>query len=347
MDAFFASVEQLDNPELRGKPIAVGGGSERGVVAAASYEARPFGVRSAMSGRQAKKLCPELIFVSSNGVRYKEVSNQIREIFYEYTDLVEPLSLDEAYLDVTQNKKGMLSATQIAADIRAKIFAKTKRTASAGISINKFLAKVASDYNKPNGQKTIPPEEVLSFMEALDVRKFHGIGKVTADKMYQLGIYTGADLKKRTQEELTEIFGKSGNYYFNVVRGIHASEVKPTRIAKSVGAERTFSKNLSSEIFMEARLAEIVAALQKRMGKKKVAGKTITLKIKYSDFVIQTRSKTLPLYISDGSLILEEAKKLLYQEELQDSVRLLGVSLSNFKNEKQQQPLEEQLRFRF
>lgn len=347
MDAFFASVEQLDNPELRGKPIAVGGGSERGVVAAASYEARPFGVRSAMSGRQAKKLCPELIFVSSNGVRYKEVSNQIREIFYEYTDLVEPLSLDEAYLDVTQNKKGMLSATQIAADIRAKIFAKTKLTASAGISINKFLAKVASDYNKPNGQKTIPPEEVLSFMEALDVRKFHGIGKVTADKMYQLGIYTGADLKKRTQEELTEIFGKSGNYYFNVVRGIHASEVKPTRIAKSVGAERTFSKNLSSEIFMEARLAEIVAALQKRMGKKKVAGKTITLKIKYSDFVIQTRSKTLPLYISDGSLILEEAKKLLYQEELQDSVRLLGVSLSNFKNEKQQQPLEEQLRFRF
>ena len=347
MDAFFASVEQLDNPELRGKPIAVGGGSERGVVAAASYEARPFGVRSAMSGRQAKKLCPELIFVSSNGVRYKEVSNQIREIFYEYTDLVEPLSLDEAYLDVTQNKKGMLSATQIAADIREKIFAKTKLTASAGISINKFLAKVASDYNKPNGQKTIPPEEVLSFMEALDVRKFHGIGKVTADKMYQLGIYTGADLKKRTQEELTEIFGKSGNYYFNVVRGIHASEVKPTRIAKSVGAERTFSKNLSSEIFMEARLAEIVAALQKRMGKKKVAGKTITLKIKYSDFVIQTRSKTLPLYISDGSLILEEAKKLLYQEELQDSVRLLGVSLSNFKNEKQQQPLEEQLRFRF
>ncbi|CAI8171278.1 MAG: DNA polymerase IV [Bacteroidota bacterium] len=347
MDAFFASVEQLDNPELRGKPIAVGGGSERGVVAAASYEARPFGVRSAMSGRQAKKLCPELIFVSSNGARYKEVSNQVREIFYEYTDLVEPLSLDEAYLDVTQNKKGMVSATQIAADIREKIFVKTKLTASAGISINKFLAKVASDYNKPNGQKTIPPEEVLSFMEVLDVRKFHGIGKVTADKMYRLGIYTGADLKKRTQEELTETFGKSGSYYFNVVRGIHTSEVKPTRIAKSVGAERTFSKNLSSEIFMEARLAEIVAALQKRIGKKKVAGKTITLKIKYSDFVIQTRSKTLPLYISDGSLILEEAKKLLYQEELQDSVRLLGVSLSNFKNEKQQPPLEEQLRFGF
>lgn len=347
MDAFFASVEQLDNPELRGKPIAVGGGSERGVVAAASYEARPFGVRSAMSGRQAKKLCPDLIFVPSNGARYREVSEQIREIFYEYTDLVEPLSLDEAYLDVTQNKKGMVSATQIATEIRTKIQAKTQLTASAGISINKFLAKVASDYNKPNGQKTIPPEEVLSFMEALDIRKFHGIGKVIAEKMYRLGIYTGADLKKRSLEELNEKFGKSGGYYYHVVRGIHTSEVKPLRIAKSVGAERTFSKNLSSEIYMEERLAEIVAALQKRMGKKKVAGKTVTLKIKYSDFVIQTRSKTLPLYISDGSLILEEAKKLLYQEELQDSVRLLGVSLSNFKNEKQQSPIEEQLRFRF
>jgi len=347
MDAFFASVEQLDNPELRGKPIAVGGGSERGVVAAASYEARPYGVRSAMSGRQAKKLCPELIFVPSNGARYREVSEQIREIFYEYTDLVEPLSLDEAYLDVTQNKKGMVSATQIATEIRAKIHTKTQLTASAGISINKFLAKVASDYNKPNGQKTIPPEEVLSFMEALDIRKFHGIGRVTADKMYRLGIYTGADLKKRTLDELSEKFGKSGTYYYHVVRGIHTSEVKPKRIAKSVGAERTFSKNLSSEIYMEERLAEIVSALQKRMGKKKVAGKTVTLKIKYADFVIQTRSKTLPLYISDASLILEEAKKLLYQEELQDSVRLLGVSLSNFKNEKQQTPIEEQLRFRF
>ena len=224
MDAFFASVEQLDNPALRGKPIAVGGGSERGVVAAASYEARKYGVRSAMSGRQAKKLCPELIFVSSNGSRYREVSEQIREVFHEYTDLVEPLSLDEAYLDVTQNKKGMISATQIAEEIRQKIEHKTKLTASAGISINKFLAKVASDYNKPNGQKTIPPEEVLDFMEALDVRKFHGIGKVTADKMYRQGIYTGADLKARTLEDLTSRFGKSGQYYHNVVRGIHTSK---------------------------------------------------------------------------------------------------------------------------
>ena len=250
-------------------------------------------------------------------------------------------------MDVTQNKKGMISATQIAEEIRQKIEHKTKLTASAGISINKFLAKVASDYNKPNGQKTIPPEEVLDFMEALDVRKFHGIGKVTADKMYRQGIYTGADLKARTLEDLTSRFGKSGQYYHNVVRGIHTSEVKPVRIAKSVGAERTFTKNLSSEIYMEERLEDIVKALQKRMGKKKVAGKTVTLKIKYSDFVIQTRSKTLPFYISDASLILEEAKKLLYQEKLQDSVRLLGISLSNFKVAKKQEPIEEQLKLRF
>ena len=347
MDAFFASVEQLDNPMLMGKPIAVGGSSTRGVVAAASYEARRYGVRSAMSGRQAKKLCPELIFVSSNGARYREVSEQIREIFYEYTDLVEPLSLDEAYLDVTQNKRGIDSATQIAREIRDKIEIKTKLTASAGISINKFLAKVASDFNKPNGQKTIPPEEVLDFMEALDIKKFHGIGKITADKMYRQGIYTGADLKARTKEELMSKFGKSGQYYYNVVRGIHTSSVKPVRIAKSVGTERTFTKNISSEIYMEKRLEEIVKALDDRIGKKKVAGKTVTLKIKYSNFVIKTRSKTLPLYISDGSLILDEAKKLLYQETLQDSVRLLGVSLSNFKSEKKQEPIEEQLKLSF
>jgi DNA polymerase-4 len=250
-------------------------------------------------------------------------------------------------LDVTQNKKGMASATQIAEEIREKIEKKTKLTASAGISINKFLAKVASDYNKPNGQKTIPPEEVLGFMEVLDIRKFHGIGKVTADKMYRQGIYTGADLKARSLEDLSSRFGKSGQYYYNVVRGIHSSEVKPVRIAKSVGAERTFTKNLSSEVYMEERLEEIVKALQKRMGKKKVAGKTVTLKIKYSDFVVQTRSKTLPFYISDPSLILEEAKKLLYQETLQESVRLLGLSLSNFKSEKKQEPIEEQLKLRF
>ena len=347
MDAFFASVEQLDNPSLKGKPVAVGGGSDRGVVAAASYEARKYGVRSAMSGSLAKRLCPELIFVSSNGPRYREVSKQIREIFHEYTDLVEPLSLDEAYLDVTQNKKGMISATQIANEIRKKIENKTKLTASAGISNNKFLAKVASDYNKPNGQKTIPPEEVLGFIETLDIRKFHGIGKITADKMYRLGIYTGADLKARTEKDLTSRFGKPGKYYHNVVRGIHTSRVKPVRKAKSVSLERTFRKNLSSEIYIEKRLEEIVKALHKRISEKKITGKTVTLKIKYCDFVIQTRSKTLPFYISDSSLILEETKKLLQQEALEDSVRLLGVSLSNFKSETKQEPTEEQLKLCF
>ena len=348
MDAFFASVEQLDNPKLWGKPVAVGGGSERGVVAAASYEARKYGVRSAMSGQQAKKLCPDLIFVPSNNKRYREVSAQIRKIFFEYTDLVEPLSLDEAFLDVTTNKKEMASATQIAVEIRKKIELRTKLTASAGVSINKFLAKAASDYNKPNGQKTIPPEEALSFIESLDIRKFHGVGKVTAAKMYRLGIYTGKDLKTWPLDELSEIFGKAGANYFNVVRGVHSSPVKPSRLAKSVGVEQTFVRNLSSEIYLEQRLADIVKALENRLANKSTSGKTITLKIKYEDFVVQTRSKTLQFYICDGSLILEEAKKLLYQEELINSVRLLGISLSNFKTEnKKQEPIEEQLKIQF
>lgn len=209
MDAFYASVEQLDHPDLRGKAIAVGGSSDRGVVAAASYEARKFGVKSAMSGKLAKRLCPELIFVKSNFERYREISEQIRSIFFEYTELVEPLSLDEAYLDVTQNKKGNPSATQLATEIRKRIKEKTGLNASAGISINKFIAKVASDINKPNGQKTIPPEEVIDFLEGLDVRKFHGVGKVTQEKMYKLGIFTGADLKRYSLKDLEDKFGKS------------------------------------------------------------------------------------------------------------------------------------------
>ncbi|AXG68771.1 DNA polymerase IV [Kordia sp. SMS9] len=356
MDAFYASVEQLDNPELKGKPLAVGGGSKRGVVSAASYEARKFGVRSAMSGFLAKKRCPELIFVRPRFDRYKEISTQIRTIFYEYTDLVEPLSLDEAYLDVTQNKKGNPSASLIAEEIRAKILKDVGLTASAGISINKFIAKVASDYHKPNGQKTVPPEEVLEFLENLDIRKFYGVGKVTAERMYQLGIFTGKDLKTRDVDFLTEHFGKSGNFYYNVVRGIHLSAVKPNRIAKSVGAERTFSNNLTSEIFMLEKLENIAQELEKRLKRYDVSGKTITLKIKYSDFTTQTRSKTILYYISDKSLILETAKELLYQEKLKDSVRLLGISLSNLntdKKEKKSSKVEEkksisvQLKFDF
>lgn len=333
MDAFYASVEQKDNPTLKGKPIAVGGSSQRGVVAAASYEARKYGVRSAMSSVLAKRNCQELIFVKPRFDRYKEISNIIRDIFFEYTDLVEPLSLDEAYLDVTVNKKGNPSATLIAREIRKKIFEATGLTASAGISINKFIAKVASDYNKPNGQKTVPPEAVIPFLEALDIRKFYGVGKVTAEKMYALGIFTGKDLKERSLSFLESHFGKSGAYYYQIVQGIHNSPVKPHRTPKSVGAERTFNKNLSSEIFMLERLEKIAIELERRLKKSEIAGKTITLKIKYSDFTLQTRSKTLPHFIADKIVILEMAKELLFQEELHNSVRLLGISLSNLNTE--------------
>lgn len=352
MDAFYASVEQLDNPELRDKPIAVGGSSQRGVVSAASYEARRFGVRSAMSSIIAKRNCPDLIFVKPRFERYKEISQQIREVFHEFTDLVEPLSLDEAYLDVTENKKGLPSATLIAKQIRARIKEKTGLNASAGISINKFIAKIASDVNKPNGQKTVPPEEVLQFLEDLDIRKFYGVGKVTAEKMYRLGIFSGKDLKEKTEEYLSEHFGKSGAHFYNVVRGIHNSEVKPHRIRKSLGAERTFRENISSEIFMLERLENISEEIEKRLAKSQVAGKTITLKIKYSDFTLQTRSKTINYYISSKDLILEIAKELLYQEKMKDSVRLLGISLSNLNTEKgdtkeNEKEISVQLKFKF
>lgn len=346
MDAFYASVEQLDRPELKGKPIAVGGSEVRGVVSAASYEARKFGVKSAMSGVQAARLCPQLIFVRPRFDRYKEISKQIRAIFLEYTDLVEPLSLDEAYLDVTENKKGNPSATLIAKEIRQKIFEKTGLTASAGISVNKFVAKIASDYNKPNGQKTVNPDEVEAFIEVLDVKKFYGIGKVTAEKMYQLGIYTGLDLKNKTLEYLEQHFGNSGQAFYNLSRGISYSQVKPNRQMKSIGAERTFNENLSSEIYMEERLENIASEIERRIKKYNISGKTITLKIKYSDFTQQTRSKTLPYFIADKSLIFETAKELLYQERLKDSVRLLGISLNNL-NTNQKKNIVVQLKFEF
>lgn len=355
MDAFYASVAQMDDPSLKGKAIAVGGGGTRGVISAASYEARKFGVKSAMSGPLALKLCPDLIFVSTNFDRYKEISKQVRNIFFEYTDLVEPLSLDEAYLDVTENKKGNPSASLLAKEIRGRIYDEVGLSASAGISINKFIAKVASDYNKPNGQKTVNPEEVLQFLEALDIRKFYGVGKVTADKMYQKGIFTGVDLKRKSLEFLNEHFGKSGTFYYDVVRGIHTSEVKPNRIRKSLAAERTFSENLSSEIFMLEKLDHIAKEVDKRLKTNGISGKTVTLKIKYSDFTLQTRSKTLPYYISDKSTILNTAKDLLYQERMSNSVRLLGISLSNLKTEDsktkksttKEEPVSVQLKFEF
>ena len=322
MDAFYASVAQLDYPELRGKAIAVGGNEIRGVVSAASYEARKFGVKSAMTGFLAKQKCPHLIFVKTDFARYKELSAKIREIFYTYTDLVEPLSLDEAYLDVTVNKKGNPSANSIAKEIRQKIYEETGLRASAGISINKFIAKVASDINKPNGQKTIHPEEVIKFLEELPINKFYGIGKVIASKMYNCGIFTGNDLKKKTEPELVNLFGKVGTHYFNIVRGIHHSSVKPNRIRKSIAAERTFTENISSEIFMIERLEKIAEELEKRMVKNETKGKTVTVKIKYSDFTQQTRSKTKAYFMQSKKEFFPVVKELVYQEKVKKFIPL-------------------------
>jgi DNA polymerase-4 len=349
MDAFYASVEQMDDPKLLGKPIVVGGGSQRGVVAAASYEAREFGVRSAMSGVLAKIKCPQLIFINPRFSRYKEISQKIRKIFYDYTDLVEPLSLDEAFLDVTTNKKNNPSATLIAIEIRNRIFNEIGLRASAGISINKFVAKIASDINKPNGQKTIPPEDVIAFLEELPIEKFFGIGKVTAAKMYNLGIFNGKELKRKSLEFLTDNFKSAGNTYYNIVRGIHNGKVKPNRKQKSVAAEHTFTKNLTSEIYMLERLDKIAEELEKRLKKSKVSGKTVTLKIKYSDFTVQTRSKTLPYFIKEKAVLLKTVKDLLYQEKVNNSVRLLGISVANLNinTKKTEKIMDVQLKFDF
>lgn len=346
MDAFYASVAALDNPNLKGKAIAVGGNEHRGVVSAASYEARKFGVKSAMSGFLAKQKCPHLIFVKPDFKRYKEISLKIRSIFFVYTDLVEPLSLDEAYLDVTENKKGNPSANDIAREIRARILEETGLCASAGISINKFLAKVASDINKPNGQKTVHPNEVLQFLEDLPVNKFYGVGKVTAAKMYNLGIFTGKDLKEKSLETLMKFFGKSGKHYYNIVRGIHNSAVKPNRIRKSLAAERTFRENISSEIFMLEKLEKIADELERRMIKNNTRGKTVTLKIKYSDFTQQTRSRTKTTFMQTKKEFFPLVKELLFQEKLTNSVRLLGISFGNLNTEKKL-PVWVQLQFEF
>ncbi|MEJ8598359.1 DNA polymerase IV [Riemerella anatipestifer] len=328
MDAFYASVEQRDFPELKGKPVAVGG-EHRGVVAAASYEARKYGVRSAMSSVVAKKKCPQIIFVKPRFHRYKEVSEQIRAIFFEYTDLVEPLSLDEAYLDVTYNKKGITSANLIAKEIRQKIFDTTGLTASAGISVNKFLAKVASDINKPNGQKTIHPTKVLSFLENLPIERFYGIGNVTANKMYQLGIYKGKDLKEKSLEYLITHFGKMGGHYYDIVRGVHRSEVKPHRIAKSVGVEHTYADDIDTEQDIDKQLMRLAQELYERTEKKQVKGKSLTLKIKYKDFSLFTRSKTQDLYFETEEEMYQTARFLWSLRPYDKAIRLLGLSLSS------------------
>lgn len=333
MDAFFASVEQMDFPHLKGKAIAVGGSEKRGVVAAASYEARKYGVRSAMSSAVAKRKCPHLIFVKPRFNRYREISQQIRAIFHDYTHLVEPLSLDEAYLDVTQNKANQSSATRLAKEIRDRIKNEVGLTASAGISINKFLAKIASDINKPNGQKTILPEEVIPFLEKLPIKKFYGIGKVTAVKMHQMGIFTGLDLKKYTKEELKANFGKSGEHFYHIVRGVHTSEVKPNRIRKSVGAEHTFEQNIFGILPMQEKLNLIAQELEKRIQKNKIKGKTLTIKIKYSDFSVQTRSKTVDKYMSKSTDFSKIIEQFLQNYSSNKSIRLLGLSLSKLNTE--------------
>lgn len=331
MDAFFASIEQRDNLSLRGKPVAVGGSRQRGVVAAASYEARKFGVHSAMPSVTAKKKCPSLVFVSPRFTVYKEVSQQIREIFFEYTDLVEPLSLDEAFLDVTENKKNMELATEIAREIKERIKYTTDLTASAGVSVNKFLAKIASDYDKPDGLYVIKPHEAEAFVEKLAIEKFFGIGKVTAEKMHALGIHSGKDLKTHPIQELVGLFGKAGSFYFNIARAIDDRPVDPNRIRKSIGNENTFNSDLSSmpEILFE--LKNIENELIRRIEKSGAHGKTLTLKIKFEDFEQITRSKSIPENFTP-SLIHTTSLELISQIELSKGIRLLGLTLSNLEN---------------
>lgn len=331
MDAFYASVEQLDNPDLVGKPLAVGGGAERGVVAAASYEARKYGVRSAMSGAMAKRKCPELIFVKPRFDRYQEISKQIRSIFLDYTELVEPLSLDEAFLDVTENIHNHSSASEIAQEIRNRIKEETGLNASAGISINKFTAKIASDINKPNGQKTIRPQEVEKFLERLPINKFFGVGKATTERMHSWGIFNGRQLKQHTQSFLTTNFGKAGKHYFNIVRGIQFSPVRPDRVRKSVGAERTFSENIKNDQEAFDALLKISEVIEKRLKGSEKQGKTITLKVKFSDFQQITRSKTIDHLTDSMQEIFSIVQDLWKVEEFKRSIRLLGISISNFE----------------
>ena len=349
MDAFYASIEQMDNPKLKGKPVAVGRNKQRGVVAAASYEARKYGIKSAMPSTLAKQKCRNLIFVTPRFKRYKEISAQIRNIFFDYTDLVEPLSLDEAFLDVTENKKNIPLASDIATEIRERIKNEIGLTASAGISINKFIAKVATEINKPNGQKTIHPSQIDRFLEKLPIKKFFGVGKVTAKKMNNLGIYNGSDLKKVTLDTLRSHFGKSGEHFYNIVRSIHDNPVKPNRTRKSIGVEQTFFKDINSESFMLDKLNSIAEELENRLIISNNKGKTVTIKLKYSDFNQQTRSKTVNEYLQAKEDFFPIIQDLLYQKEITKSVRLLGISITNLysNNMLDQKILSMQLKFNF
>jgi len=330
MDAFYAAVEQRDNPALRNRPLIVGGDPRsRGVVCTCSYEARRYGIHSAMASSLAVKLCPQAIFMKPNFDKYSRISAQIRSIFKDYTDLVEPLSLDEAYLDVTQNKKNIPFAARIAAEIRARIKDDTGLTASAGVSYNKFLAKVASEYNKPDGLKVITPEQAAAFLDELPIGDFYGVGRVTEKKMKALGINCGKDLKRLTREELQDQFGKSGTYLYLVVRGIDNRPVVTNWIRKSIGKERTFARDIADIEKMQTIIKDIAAEVSSILKRKKRKGKTITLKVRYSDLTRSTRSQTIETETDEHNLIYQIASDLLQKTEVfRRSVRLLGVAVS-------------------
>jgi len=333
MDAFYASVEQRDFPELRGKPIAVGGRGERGVVMTASYEARKFGVRSAMPGGEAERKCPELIFVPARFEAYREASKIIRTIFRDYTDLVEPLSLDEAYLDVTVNKYQIPYASAVANEIRQRIFEEIKLTASAGISFNKFLAKTASDMKKPNGQTVILPEDAEAVIATMAIEKFHGIGKATAAKMHEINIYTGADLKKHSEHELNQRFGKAGIHFYHIVRGNDQRSVNPNSVRKSISVEDTFRKNLSEKEAIAGEITKLSNVLERRAKKAEMGGRTLTLKLRYADFHTISRSITVDQLIIAMDDIEQLALHLLDKVEFSKPIRLIGLGLSNLGEE--------------
>jgi DNA polymerase IV len=337
MDAFYASVEQLDFPELRNKPIAVGGNAERGVISAASYEARKFGVKSAMSSKMAAKRCPDLIFVKPRFARYSEISKEIRKIFQRYTDLIEPLSLDEAFLDVTENKFCQSSATYIAQSIKNDIKNELNLIASAGVSYNKFLAKIASDEDKPDGLFIIEPKDAISFLDKLPIQRFFGIGKVTADKMLEIGVVNGKLLRNLSKEFLTQQFGKAGNYYYNICRGIDNRMVESLRERKSIAVENTFFTDIYQKEAVFEVADKIIQSLWERYHKQDKKAKTLSLKLKFNDFTISSKSKTQINGLSAYSQLKELSNKLVMSAlPLKRPIRLLGFQLSNFieENEK-------------
>ena len=346
MDAFFASIEQRDNADYRGKPLAVGYAGARGVVAAASYEARQYGVRSAMASKTALLKCPQLIFVLPRFEVYKAVSRQIMGIFHEYTDLVEPLSLDEAFLDVTENYKQMSSATQIANEIKQMISEKVGLTASAGVSFNKFLAKIASDYRKPNGLFVVEPTNAEQFVESLAIEQFYGVGKVTAERMHQLGIKTGADLKQWSEQGLVSNFGKAGHIYYLNARAIDERPVEWLRKRKSVSSETTFQKDIDRYEDLLPELEKLASEVIAYITKHHFRGRTVNLKIKYADFKVITRSKTFPVAITDYETLFMAGSELLRLVDLSQKVRLIGIGIKNHE-EDINWPDDTQLRIEF